>query len=48
MIWKNVKYVGFGIAKVAEKGGFAVYVVANYSPTPNYSGKYAANVPRPI
>lgn len=48
MIWKNVKSVGFGIAKVAENGGFAVYVVANYSPTPNYSGQYAANVPRPI
>lgn len=36
------------MAKVAEDGGFAVYVVANYSPTPNYIGQYAANVPKPI
>jgi hypothetical protein len=48
MIWKSVKSVGFGIAKVPEDDGEAVYIVANYSPTPNYSGQYAANVPRPL
>jgi glioma pathogenesis-related protein 2 len=48
MIWKSVKSVGFGIKKVTDSSGDTVYVVANYSPTPNYIGQYAANVPRPL
>lgn len=45
MIWKSVSSVGFGYAVTPEKGGYSIYVVANYSPTPNYLGQYAANVP---
>lgn len=48
MIWKSVTSVGFGYKVVAEKGGYAIYVVANYSPTPNMQGQYAANVPKKI
>lgn len=48
MIWKGVTSVGFGFASVAENNGFAVYVVANYSPTPNIVGQYPQNVPKPI
>jgi glioma pathogenesis-related protein 2 len=48
MIWKSAKSVGFGYARVNEMNGWAVYIVANYAPTPNVRGKYAANVPRPI
>jgi len=48
MVWKEVKEVGFGIASGQEDGGYAVYVVANYSPTPNFRGRYAANVLRKI
>jgi glioma pathogenesis-related protein 2 len=47
MIWKSVTSVGFGYAIVAEKNGYAIYVVANYSPTPNVSGQYLNNVPPP-
>jgi hypothetical protein len=45
MIWKSVTSVGFGYSQVAENGGYAVYVVANYWPVPNVLGKYAANIP---
>lgn len=45
MIWKSVTSVGFGYKVVPEKGGYAIYVVANYSPTPNIRKQYAANVP---
>lgn len=48
MIWKSVTSVGFGYKIVPEKNGFAIYVVANYSPTPNVRGQYAANVPKKI
>lgn len=47
MIWKSVSTVGFGYASVPEKNGIAVYVVANYSPTPNVIGDYQQNVLRP-
>lgn len=46
MIWKSVSQVGFGFARIAEKGGFAAYVVANYAPAPNVGGQYLANVPK--
>jgi uncharacterized protein YkwD len=48
LIWKSVKSVGFGYSLVAENGGYAVYVVANYYPPPNYIGQYEANVLKPI
>lgn len=48
MIWKSVKSVGFGYSVVPEDDGYAIYVVANYWPTPNVRGKYAANVPKKI
>jgi hypothetical protein len=48
MIWKSVTSVGFGYSLVEENGGYSVYVVANYYPTPNYIGQYAANVPKPV
>jgi hypothetical protein len=48
MIWKSAKSVGFGYSIVAENGGYAVYVVANYYPMTNIIGKYLANVPKPI
>ena len=46
MVWKSVTSVGFGYYKVAEDGGYAIYVVANYYPTPNIYTKayYDANV----
>ena len=47
MVWKATTSVGFGFAKVQEDGGYAIYVVANYSPTPNVVGQYAANVVTP-
>lgn len=46
LIWKSVTSVGFGYTVVAEKGGYAIYVVANYSPTPNVQGQYETNVPK--
>lgn len=50
MVWKATKSVGFGYYRIAETRGttqgFAVYVVANYAPTPNVRGQYLANVPR--
>jgi hypothetical protein len=50
MIWKNVTSVGFGFHIVNQtingRAGQAVYIVANYAPTPNVRGRYAANVPR--
>lgn len=48
LIWKSVTSVGFGYTVVAEKEGYAIYVVANYSPTPNVLGQYATNVPKPL
>lgn len=47
-IWKSVKKVGFGYfgKYVTYKGKkwFQLYVVANYSPTPNVRGQYLKNV----
>lgn len=50
MIWKAVTSVGFGFFKVQENNGYAIYVVANYYPTPNIytQENYLANVPPPI
>lgn len=36
--------MGFGFARSNERGGEAVYIVANYAPTPNVIGRYAENV----
>jgi hypothetical protein len=42
MVWDDVTEVGFGYACGSEMqqgyDGFACYVVANYSPTPNVLG----------
>jgi hypothetical protein len=38
MIWKDVTSVGFGYRKGIENGGEALYVTANYYPTPNILG----------
>jgi len=48
MIWKSSTSVGFGYTQGAEQGGFGIYVVANYYPTPNVIGDYAQNVPKPL
>ncbi len=43
MIWKNSTQIGLGYVKVIENfmgyAGQAVYIVANYAPTPNLIGK---------
>lgn len=50
MIWKSVTSVGFGFYKSVEDGGQAIYVVANYYPTPNVRTAllYQNNVPKPL
>ncbi len=56
-IWKTVTTVGFGYCLTSYDYVYSttitlkvakLYVVANYSPTPNYIGQYVANVPAPI
>jgi hypothetical protein len=47
MVWKSVKTVGFGFYQGVDKGGYGIYVVANYYPPPNYLGQYIANVLKP-
>jgi hypothetical protein len=48
MVWKATTSAGFGYALVPEDGGYAMYVVANYYPTPNVQGLYASNVTPPV
>ena len=48
MVWKATTSAGFGYAQVPEDGGYAIYVVANYYPTPNVRGSYAINVTPPV
>ena len=47
MVWKASTKVGYGYAKIKDSSGYSFYVVANYSPTPNYVGQYATNVVAP-
>lgn len=47
MVWNGVTRVGFGFARTSEYSGEGLYVVANYSPAPNYPGQYTTNVFRP-
>lgn len=56
-IWKNVKKVGYGFCTTTKSHVISpsrslrlavLYVVANYSPTPNVQGQYTVNVLRPI
>jgi uncharacterized protein YkwD len=50
-IWKTVKKVGFGFfgkyVSYMGKSWLQLYVVANYSPTPNVMGQYLQNVLKP-
>lgn len=48
MVWKASTSVGFGYSQIQTDGGYAIYVVANYSPTPNVQGFYAGNVTRSV
>jgi uncharacterized protein YkwD len=41
VVWKDTKEIGCGVAK-SRRGG--TYVVCNYNPPGNYSGRFPANV----
>lgn len=41
VVWKDSKELGCGVAKSASGG---IYVVCNYNPPGNYSGRFPANV----
>lgn len=44
VVWKDTKHLGIGIAQ-SKNGKY--YVVAEYDPSGNFSGKYADNVAKP-
>jgi glioma pathogenesis-related protein 2 len=44
VVWKSTKEIGCGVAK-SRRGG--TYVVCNYNPPGNYSGRFPANVLKP-
>jgi len=44
VVWKDTKEIGCGSAKSAAGG---TYVVCNYNPPGNYSGRFPENVPKP-
>ncbi|KAL0266619.1 UNVERIFIED_CONTAM: hypothetical protein PYX00_009112 [Menopon gallinae] len=45
LIWKSTTEVGMGRAR-SKRG--KQYIVANYNPPGNFSGRYAQNVPKPL
>lgn len=48
-VWKDTKYVGYGLAKNPScRDGFKYYLVARYSPSGNYIGQYKKNVLKPL
>jgi glioma pathogenesis-related protein 2 len=44
VVWKDTKEIGCGSAKAANGG---TYVVCNYNPPGNYSGRFPVNVVKP-